>query len=201
MEHHPRRCTGHRKDGAPCSKWALHGSTVCDRHLINPQARKRAAVRAELQTWGLGDATADPGTVLLQLVTQAANRAHFLGQLLQEQYDRVEAGQETTTLPARLSVFIGRTFALNRSGDPVPVAEAIRALVQLEGEERDRAANFACKAVAAGLAERTVRLAEKQGELIAEVLRAVIGDPSLGLSLEQQALIPGLVREHLAIAS
>lgn len=158
-------------------------------------------VRAELQTWGLGDATADPGTVLLQLVTQSANRAHFLAGLLEEQYERVEAGEATTTLPARLAVFIGRTFALNRNGEPVPVAEAIRALVQLEGEERDRAANFAARAVAAGLAERSVRLAERQGELIADVLRAVLGDPSLGLSESQVAMVPALLRQHLAIAS
>jgi hypothetical protein len=179
----------------------LSGSDKCKQHLPNPLARKKAAVRAELARWGLGDTDIDPGEVLLRLVSQSANRAEFLSGLLQEQYERVEAGEDTTTLPARLSVFVGRTFALNRDGTPVPIAEAIRALVQLEGEERDRCANFAAKAVAAGLAERQVRLAERQGEMIAEVLRAVLGDASLGLSESQVALVPALLREHLAIAS
>jgi hypothetical protein len=40
--------------------------------------------------------------------------------------------------------------------------EYIRGLAQLEAQERDRCANFATKAVAAGLAERTVRVAERQ---------------------------------------
>lgn len=201
MEIHPRRCIGTRNDGKPCTRWAIEGSDKCPRHLPNPGARKKAAVRAELARWGLGDTTVDPGEVLLRLVSQSAARVEFLSGLLQEQYDRVEAGEESTTLPKRLAVFVGRTFALNRDGQPVPVSEAIRALVQLEGEERDRCSNFAAKAVAAGLAERQVRLAERQGALIADVLRAVLGDARLGLSEEQLALVPGLLREKLAIAS
>jgi hypothetical protein len=197
-----RLCNGISKaTKKPCEGWALSGSDYCVKHLINPQARKKAAVRAELQKWGLGDTTLDPGEVLLRLVSQAANRAEFLAMLLQEQYERVETGEQETTLPARLSVFIGRTFALNRDGTPVPIAEAIRALVQLEGEERDRCANFAAKAVAAGLAERQVRLAERTGAMIAEVLRAVLGDPELGLSDDQRAAVPALLRQHLQIAS
>lgn len=201
MERHPRQCTGHRTNGEPCGKWALLGSNVCDNHLPNPAARKKAMVRAELQRWGLGDTHTDPGEVLLRLVSQAATRAEFYSELLQEQYERADAGQETTTLPARIAVLVGRTFALNRDGQPVPVAEAIRALVQLEGEERDRTANFATKAIAAGLAERQVRLAERTGAMMAEVLRAVLGDARLGLDESQVALVPALLREHLAIAS
>jgi hypothetical protein len=40
--------------------------------------------------------------------------------------------------------------------------DAIRGLADLEAKERERCANFASKAVAAGLAERTVRIAERQ---------------------------------------
>jgi hypothetical protein len=53
--------------------------------------------------------------------------------------------------------------------------EAIRGLVQLEAQERDRAAGMAAKAVAAGLATRQVELAERQGQLVAEVIRAGTG--------------------------
>jgi hypothetical protein len=38
-------------------------------------------------------------------------------------------------------------------------------LAQLEAQERDRCAGFAAKAVAAGLAERTVRIAEDKVSL------------------------------------
>jgi hypothetical protein len=39
-------------------------------------------------------------------------------------------------------------------------SEAVRGLADLEAKERERCANFATKAIAAGLAERTVRVAE-----------------------------------------
>ncbi|MGH7743230.1 MAG: hypothetical protein ACREQ5_00205 [Candidatus Dormibacteria bacterium] len=179
----------------------MQGSTVCSLHLPNPAARKKAAVRAELARWGLGDTHTDPGECLLRLVSQSSARAQFYAELLQEQYERADAGQETTTLPARISVLVGRAFALNRDGQPVPVSEAVRALVQLEGEERDRLCSFAAKAIAAGLAERQVRLSERMGAMMAEVLRGVLGDPALGLSDDQRAAVPALLREHLSIAS
>jgi hypothetical protein len=52
--------------------------------------------------------------------------------------------------------------------------EAIRGLADLEAKERERCANFASKAVAAGLAERTVRIAERQGQLMVEMVQAVL---------------------------
>jgi hypothetical protein len=52
--------------------------------------------------------------------------------------------------------------------------EAIRGLADLEAKERERCANFASKAVAAGLAESTVRIAERQGQLMVEMVQAVL---------------------------
>src|SRR4029434_8069392 len=46
---------------------------------------------------------------------------------------------------------------------------------QLEAKGRDRCANFASKAAAAGLAERTVRIAERQGQLMVEMGRRRCG--------------------------
>jgi hypothetical protein len=51
--------------------------------------------------------------------------------------------------------------------------EAIRGLADLEAKERERCASFASKAVAAGLAERTVRVAERQGQLTVEMVQAL----------------------------
>jgi hypothetical protein len=50
-------------------------------------------------------------------------------------------------------------------------------------------------ALDAGVAERQVRVAEAQGELLASVIKAILGD--LGLSKDQQAVAPGIVRRHL----
>ncbi len=54
------------------------------------QVKAKAAVRAELIGWGLGDATVDPGEVLLRLVTQSAARAERYAMLLEEAYEAAE---------------------------------------------------------------------------------------------------------------
>jgi hypothetical protein len=57
--------------------------------------------------------------------------------------------------------------------------EAIRGLADLEAKERERCANFATKAIAAGLAERTVRVAERQGQLMVEMVQAALREVDL----------------------
>jgi hypothetical protein len=52
------------------------------------QVKAKAAVRVELIGWGLGDATVDPGEVLLRLVTQSAAGAERYAMLLEEAYAR-----------------------------------------------------------------------------------------------------------------
>jgi len=55
-----------------------------------------------------------------------------------------------------------------------------------------------CKmAVDMGCAERTVRLAEDQGRMIASVIRKVLNDPQLQLNNAQKAALPAIVRREL----
>lgn len=156
-------------------------------------------MRAELLEWGLTDTVEDPGTILLRLVSQSSRRVALYADLLEQQYAKSGTGELTTTLPTQIGVLIGRKYSLNNEGRPVPVEEAIRGLVQLEMKERELCASFASKAIAAGLAERQVRNAERMGAMMADMLRAVLGDPALGLSAEQRAAIPGVIRARLSL--
>jgi hypothetical protein len=63
-----------------------------------------------------------------------------------------------------------------------PTVEAIARTASrrwLEAKERDRCANLASKAVAAGLGERTVRIAERQGQLMVEMGQAALREVDL----------------------
>jgi hypothetical protein len=76
-----------------------------------------------------------------------------------------------------------------------------RVLVELYGEERDRVAKVAKAALDAGVAERQVALAERHGEWLASLLRAVFADPELGLTEKQQKVIwETVLRRHLLVA-
>jgi hypothetical protein len=87
--------------------------------------------------------------VFLQLVTQSAARA-------QRYASELEALVDEEGLAAAM---VGEIEIPTKHGG-YKAGEYIRGLAQLEAQERDRCANFATKAVAGGLAERQVRLAE-----------------------------------------
>lgn len=185
------RCSRLRADGQPCRANAVRGTDPlsCRRHAGKKLSviRAEVAVRETVRAWGLGDTNTDPGELLLRLVSQAATRAAAYAQEL----ERLVA-ENGIDLQAALT---GETWITVGDGDTVKAGEYIKAIVQLEAAERDRAANFATKAVAAGLAERQVRLAEQQGQLLASVIKAVLGD--LNLTPDQQRLVGEVVPRHL----
>lgn len=77
-----------------------------------------------------------------------------------------------------VSALVGHTYASSGGefGGVFASGEAIRGLVQLEAQERDRAAGMAAKAVAAGLATRQVELAESQALQVVDVLRGSLAE-------------------------
>lgn len=162
-----KKCRGHRPDGSECGNWAKPGATVCRYHGGNaPQVKAMAAVRAELFRWGLGDQAADPGETLLRLVSQSAARAERYATELEQLVE-----QHGGDLAAAM---IGETLILDRDGQTVKVGEYVRGLAKLENEERDRCANFAAKAIAAGIAERQVRIAEQQAQIVIQAVEAAL---------------------------
>lgn len=182
------QCSAVKKSGERCKRQAIKGGTVCNSHGGRaPQVKAMAAVRHEVSQWTLGQAVDDPGEVLLKLVTQSRIRADGysaeLERLVKESPDLRDA-------------LVGDSY-----GEFGKVGEYIRGLAILEAQERDRLAGFASKAIAAGLAERQVRLAERQGELLAELMRAVMFDQILGLTDAQREAMPGAFRRHLALVA
>ena len=158
-----------QQTGQRCKRKAIPGGEVCRYHGgAAGQLRAKAAIRAEVMNWGLGDSTVDPGEVLLRLVTQSAARAERYAAELEQLVD-----DEGLTAAMIGEVEIPTKYGGYKTG------EYIRGLAQLEAQERDRCANFATKAVAAELAERTVRIAERQGQLMVEMVQAALREVDL----------------------
>jgi hypothetical protein len=67
--------------------------------------------------------------------------------------------------------------------------------IEMYQEERRMLARVCKMALDAGVAERQVRVAEAQGELLAGVIKSMLGD--LGLNSKQQGEAPAIVRRHL----
>src|SRR4051794_39535105 len=80
-----------KQSGQQCKRKAIPGGTVCRYHGGGAkQVKAKAAIRAEVLSWGLGDTNVDPGEVLLRLVSQSAARAQRYSMLLEEAYDAAE---------------------------------------------------------------------------------------------------------------
>jgi hypothetical protein len=197
------QCTAISKQtGNQCKHKAIHGGTVCRYHAGGAQQVKaKAAVRAESRGHDRR-----PCEVLLRLLTQSATRAELYARLLQEAFDAAErlkqahedgvnvdapgAENPDTAETARrdldwifntggVAALVGNTYGAAKDVGVYVTGEAIRGLADLEAKERERCANFAAKAVAAGLAERTVRVAERQGQLMVEMVQAALREVDL----------------------
>lgn len=81
----------------------------------------------------------------------------------------------------------------NREGDLVGLKASF--FVEQRRIAMNQLATYSRYAIDAGVAERRVRLAEQQGELIASFIKGVLGD--LGLTPEQRSLAPDIVRRRL----
>jgi hypothetical protein len=62
-------------------------------------------------------------------------------------------------------------------------------------QAQDKLADYASRALKAGVEERRVRVAEQTGQLVAEVIRAILSE--LNLTSEQQHLVGEVVPKHL----
>lgn len=67
--------------------------------------------------------------------------------------------------------------------------------IKLYQQERAHLVKVCSEAIRAGIEERRVKLAENQGALVAQVIRAILGD--LQLSPDQLARVPEIVPRHL----
>lgn len=158
----------------------------------------------ELARWGIDGRTelADPGLTLLQLVSQAADRVRLYSGLLAQAYEAQEAGDSLDGVMrgnGRVASLIGYRYGVDKEGNRFPIEEAIRGLVQLEAQERDRCAQMATKAIAAGLAERQVRMAEQVGMQIVEIFRRI--EAAMEFSAEDKVRYSAIVaRETRALA-
>lgn len=185
--------TCRRTNGTPCDGKPYRGSTVCRRHLPSPKARRYADIRAELQMWTTTDQLEDPNLVLLRLMSQSYRRAAYYGWLLEEVQN--DAGDDLKDLVETLIGTVKR--GAGKDGHIFDSEEAVRGLVMLEGQERDRAAKFAKLAIDAGIADRIVRLEEaKAAEVVAMIRRVLL---ALGLDPTSREVSVLVQRELLQL--
>jgi hypothetical protein len=168
----PRRCQAtNKKTGQPCANWAIKGATTCRFHgSAAPQVRAQAAARVLMATYGQ-PVDVDPLGAIFDELRRTAGHVAWLG-------------LEVARLPTPLtSGPFGTTIV-----DP---------MVKLYQSERAHLAKVSADCLKAGVDERRVRLAEAQGELVADLLRRVI--TALGLDPASEEVRTVVRRELLQL--
>jgi hypothetical protein len=166
-------CGAKKKNGKLCRKFAGEGTDHlgwgrCKYHLGNTPAHKKHAIAQE-----------------------AKRRAVAFGEPVD-----IDAG---TALIAVLQLSAGHLAWLrySLSFEDDKTSHNAQVLLRMYDDERDRVARIAKAALDAGVAERQVRLAERVGAELAEVLGAVFDDAALALTQKQRARLPEVLRRHL----
>lgn len=87
-------------------------------------------------------------------------------------------------------------YALTGSASK-PNEAAPHVLVGMYNEERDRFVAYCRVAIAAGLEARRVALAERDGERLASLIRAVCADDRVPLTADGRAVLVSVFADHL----
>ncbi|MGW5477701.1 hypothetical protein [Streptomyces sp. NPDC004008] len=199
------RCWGRTKKSGgqkQCPNPAMKGQHVCQMHGGKaPQnlakAKERMTedrARALVETYGRRVETTAT-EALLDEVQWTAGHVAWLRERVQE-IEGAPSGADSEH-----PLVWGKTKEKMGGQDFGTTEEAVpNVWLRLYQQERDHLVKVCSAAIKAGIEERRIQLAEQQGALVAQAIRAILGD--LQLTAEQQARVPEVVPRHLrALAS
>lgn len=197
-----RRCWARsKKTGLQCGAIAMSGQNICHTHGGAAPRSKDAGerrvteqkARALVETYGRKIETTAT-EALLDEVKWSAGHVAWLRERVQEIEADAEPGSEN-------ALVWGITRKKTGGEDYGTTEEAAPNIwIKLYQTERTHLVKVCSEAIRAGIEERRIRLAEQEGALVAQAIRAILGD--LQLTPEQQARVPEVVPRHLrALAS
>lgn len=199
-----RRCWSRTKKSGgqkQCPNLAMQGQNICQVHggkapqnLAKAKERITEQRAAELvATYGRKIETTAT-EALLDEVKWTFGHVAWLRERVQEIETGAEPGAEN-------ALVWGVTKKKTGGEDYGTTEEAVpNIFLRLYQQERTHLTKVCEAAIRAGIEERRIRLAEQEGALVAQAIRAILAD--LQLTAEQQARVPEVVPRHLrALAS
>lgn len=125
----------------------------------------------------------DPHTALLEEITRTAGHIGWLAEKVRE-----HDGDEQLVWGKTKEVIGGKDAGLTKESKP-------SVWLQLYDRERKNLVDVSRIAIAAGIAEREVQIAEKQGALIAQVIRSVLSE----LGVDDRPQVEKVIRKQLQL--
>ena len=189
---------------SPAAAWPRSGADVCRMHGGGaPQVKTAAAERvrqAEIvemaRVYGV-PREVEAAVGIREEIWRTAGTISWLGEIVAglKQEDIVFG---TTRLERSTGTGTGQRGGDTESTTAVREAK-LNLWVELLFRERKHFAEICAKAVALGLADREVQIAEQQGRLVASIVRAILGDEVLALSPVQLERASEVVSRHFRL--
>lgn len=188
-----KQCTQIKKNGNQCRRPALKGLTKCQVHggPLQKYNREKREQKEKIRAILGVPLEVDPAQALLGQVHEAAGNVALYRSLI-ESLEPTPIQQIGLGEDGFLKFHQQGIYGWDHLGDG-----ATHILVKMYDAERERLTKFAKMAIDAGIAERQVRLAERQGEMIAKLIGAIIDDERLALSDTKRELARKVAGEHL----
>ncbi|GAA1774542.1 hypothetical protein GCM10009767_35690 [Kocuria aegyptia] len=179
-EPHPRRCTAHKSNGDPCSRWAIAGGTTCPAHGGSAPAVKAAAARRVLAQQARAEADA---VLAHEGVSSVDNPLETLGKVAAE----VLAFKDS--LSRRVNALQYGLSTTNSLG-----TEALKVEVELYERALDRSGKFLDMLVRNGFEGKRVALRESEAQVLVGVVQQILA--AARLTPEQDKLARAAAREQ-----
>lgn len=193
------KCGAKTRKGTPCQRKAGAGTGHvgigrCANHLGATDRSERVAAvhlaRKELQVMGR-PLPIHPIDAILQCVSIAAGEVQYASDRIAELTEGQAVGPVISTRPLKLEK--GAEDPTERTYEEGP--PALHIWIEVRHNAMDRLAHYSKVALAAGVAERQIRLAENQAQLLAQAVKGILTD--LGVINRPDA--PAIVRRHLEL--
>lgn len=189
------RCTARSSQtGDQCRNRPVRGATVCSTHGGSaPQVRAAAAVRV-LE----GDVAREIGRQGWEPVTDPVGAyADNAGEVLAFKDRLRERVEQLDDWTLRIAAFGSGD---EDGGQLMAMGEQVRAYVAAYERSLDRAERTLARMISLGFDAKALKLREEEiyraaGERLIDPVMAILGD--LGLTPEQQAMVPGVLRRRL----
>jgi hypothetical protein len=196
-------CGGKTRAGNPCplpAGWGTQhvGVGRCKMHGgASPNAEVAGQVilaRREYQVMGV-PLDVHPHDALLECIRIAAGEVQYASERIAE-LDKAEAVGAVKVLTARPLKMAGGGENPDQRVQEIRVeAPQLHIWIQVRQKAMDRLVTYSATAMKAGLEERLVRIAESQGQLLAQAVHGILTE----LGVANLPEVPAVVRKHLTL--
>jgi hypothetical protein len=204
-EPNPMNCGARTRDGTPCDKsagWGTNhpGHGRCRFHGgSSPRAEIAGQVALAHREYQVMGAPVDvpPHEALLECIRIAAGEVAYASEQI-ARLDPEEAVGSVVTVTRRPLKEEKGAESMDLVAEEVRTeSPQLHIWIQVRRQAMDRLVTYSATALKAGLEERLVRVAEQQGQLLAQAVRGILEE----LGVADRPEVPAVVRKHLTLAA